>query len=116
MVHNFPADHKTEAGQPFWTSLKRLPKPITFDPDDPTHVHFLIAAANLWAYVFNVAPLQDKRAAAIIAAELKTNTFQPKNVVIKESEQDTREEKAEDDEVRVKELLDILSGKVFTDT
>ena len=94
----------------FWSSLKRLPKPLDFNPDDETHVHFLIAAANLWSYVFNVPPLQDKRAAAIIAAELKVNKFAPKSMVIKESETDTREEKAEDDEVRIADLVNILSG------
>lgn len=83
---------------------------MNFDPDDATHVHFLIAASNLWAYVFNVAPLQDKRAAAVIAAELKVQPFEPKQMIIKESATDTREEKAEDDEVVIAHLLKELSS------
>ena len=35
---------------------------INYDPDDATHVHFIVATANLFSYLFNVAPLQDKRA------------------------------------------------------
>jgi len=109
LTHTFPEDHKNEAGQLFWSSVKRFPKAFRFDPDDSTHVHFLIATANLWSYILNVPPLQDKRAAAVIAHELKVEEFRPKNVVFKESDTDTREEKAEDDETRIAELLKELA-------
>jgi len=73
-------------------------------------VHFLISTANLWSYVLNFPPLQDKRAAAVIAAELKVDTFQPKKVVLQENENDTREETAEDDDVRIAELTEELTS------
>lgn len=109
LIHTFPEDAKNDAGQHFWSSHKRFPKVVNFHPDDSTHVHFIISTANLWSYVFNHPPLQDKRAAAIIAAELPVETFKPKKVVIKENENDTREESAEDDDVRIAELIKELT-------
>lgn len=50
LLHIFPADHKDKDGQPFWSGPKRAPTPIPYDPNDPLHVHFIVAAANLIAY------------------------------------------------------------------
>lgn len=50
LLHIFPADHKDKDGQPFWSGPKRAPSPIQFNPNDPLHVHFVTAAANLIAF------------------------------------------------------------------
>jgi ubiquitin-activating enzyme E1 len=111
LLHTFPADHKTEAGQLFWSGLKRLPQAIEFDPKDNTHVEFVFATANLFAFVFKLDPITDKNWAAKTASEIKVNQYNPKKVVVKENEKDVKEEKAEDDEVVIEELSQLLSSK-----
>ena len=54
----FPEDHKDKEGQPFWSGPKRAPSPLTFDPKDPLHAHFVLACANLIA--FNLGLTQDR--------------------------------------------------------
>jgi ubiquitin-activating enzyme E1 len=34
----FPPDHLDSQGQPFWSGPKRAPSPITFNPEEPTHL------------------------------------------------------------------------------
>jgi len=50
----FPIDAKGKEGQPFWSGPKRYPSAQTFDPSDPLHVKFVVAAANLIAYTLGV--------------------------------------------------------------
>lgn len=57
LTHQFPADYVDEKTQePFWSGAKRFPTPITFDPADPTHMGFLLTAANLYAVAFGLQP------------------------------------------------------------
>ena len=44
LLYNFPKDSKTASGQPFWSGPKRAPDPLKFDPNDPTHYGFVLAA------------------------------------------------------------------------
>jgi ubiquitin-activating enzyme E1 len=39
---------------PFWSGPKRAPSPLKFNPDDRTHMDFIIAAANLRAANFGL--------------------------------------------------------------
>jgi ubiquitin-activating enzyme E1 len=110
LLHSFPPDHKVESGQLFWSGLKRLPKTVKYDATDPIHVEFIFATANLFAYIFKLKPITDKKAAAVEADEVSVKEFNPKKVVIKESDKDTKEEKAEDDDVRIAELTQLLSS------
>jgi ubiquitin-activating enzyme E1 len=110
LLYTFPPEHKTESGQLFWSGLKRLPKVLDFNPSDETHVEFIFSGANLFAHIFGLPPITDKATAAKIASNLQVEQYQPKKVVIKENEKDTREEKAEDDEVRIPQLVQLLSG------
>lgn len=49
LLFNFPLDMVTSSGAPFWSGPKRPPKPIAFCPDDPLHLAFIVAGANLRA-------------------------------------------------------------------
>ncbi|KAL1971292.1 hypothetical protein VTN77DRAFT_244 [Rasamsonia byssochlamydoides] len=61
LLYNFPRDSKTSTGQPFWSGPKRAPTPLKFDSSNPTHLGFIIAAANLHAYNYGIkAPTLDK--------------------------------------------------------
>ena len=54
LLHNFPRDSTTSTGIPFWSGPKRAPDPLKFDPKNPTHMGYVIAAANLHAYNYRI--------------------------------------------------------------
>ncbi|KAF2709122.1 ubiquitin-activating enzyme E1, partial [Pleomassaria siparia CBS 279.74] len=56
LLFNFPKDSTTGSGQPFWSGPKRAPDALKFDPNNATHVSFVIAAANLHAYNYGINP------------------------------------------------------------
>ena len=56
----FPADAVAPSGGgPFWHGAKRLPAPAAFHPDDPLHLRFVAAAANLQARVYGLNGCSD---------------------------------------------------------
>ena len=57
MLKNFPPEQTQKDGTkrvPFWTGTKRVPAPITFDANVPSHVTFVVAAANLRAEAYGL--------------------------------------------------------------
>ena len=57
MLKNFPPEQTQKDGAkrvPFWTGTKRVPAPITFDANVPSHVTFIVAAANLRAEAYGL--------------------------------------------------------------
>ncbi|KAK6063553.1 ubiquitin-activating enzyme E1 [Seiridium cupressi] len=54
LLYNFPKDSTSSTGQPFWSGPKRAPDPLKFDPKNPTHYGFIVAAANLHAFNYNI--------------------------------------------------------------
>jgi ubiquitin-activating enzyme E1 len=56
LLYNFPKDSTTGQGQPFWSGPKRAPDALKFDSANPTHVGFVIAAANLHAFNYGINP------------------------------------------------------------
>ncbi|CAK4030370.1 Ubiquitin-activating enzyme E1 1 [Lecanosticta acicola] len=61
LLYNFPKDSKTSSGQPFWSGPKRAPDPLQFDPSNPTHYGFILAAANLHAFNYDIKPNNDRK-------------------------------------------------------
>lgn len=61
LLYNFPKDSETSSGTPFWSGPKRAPDALKFDPNNPTHFQFIVSAANLHAFNFNIkSPGNDK--------------------------------------------------------
>ena len=54
LLHNFPKDSTTSSGAPFWSGPKRAPDPLQFDPSNPTHMGFIVAAAHLHAFNYGI--------------------------------------------------------------
>jgi len=54
LLHNFPKDAETASGTPFWSGPKRAPDPLKFDPNNKAHFDFVVSAANLHAFNFNI--------------------------------------------------------------
>lgn len=54
LLHRFPRDSVTSTGTPFWSGPKRAPTALTFDINDPTHLNYVVSAANLHAFNFGL--------------------------------------------------------------
>nr|XP_027201221.1 ubiquitin-like modifier-activating enzyme 1 [Dermatophagoides pteronyssinus]XP_027201222.1 ubiquitin-like modifier-activating enzyme 1 [Dermatophagoides pteronyssinus] len=54
LLFNFPPDYTTTTGAPFWSGPKKCPHPINFDPSNSLHLDFVMSAANLRAYLYNI--------------------------------------------------------------
>lgn len=54
LLYNFPKDSETSSGTPFWSGPKRAPDALKFDPNNPTHFGFIVAAANLHAFNYDI--------------------------------------------------------------
>lgn len=54
LLYNFPKDSVSSTGTPFWSGPKRAPDPLKFDPNNKTHFGFIVAAANLHAFNYNI--------------------------------------------------------------
>ena len=54
LLYNFPKDSTTSSGAPFWSGPKRAPDPLKFDPSNPTHMGFIVAAAHLHAFNYGI--------------------------------------------------------------
>lgn len=54
LLYNFPKDSVSSTGTPFWSGPKRAPDPLKFDLKNPTHFSFIVAAANLHAFNYNI--------------------------------------------------------------
>ncbi|XP_010922602.1 ubiquitin-activating enzyme E1 1 isoform X1 [Elaeis guineensis] len=58
LTFTFPEDSATSTGAPFWSAPKRFPRPLQFSSSDPSHLHFVMAAAILRAETFGI-PIPD---------------------------------------------------------
>ncbi|KAK8106402.1 Ubiquitin-activating enzyme E1 1 [Apiospora kogelbergensis] len=54
LLYNFPKDSTSSSGQPFWSGPKRAPDALKFDPKNKTHFGFVVSAANLHAFNYNI--------------------------------------------------------------
>lgn len=81
LLFNFPSDQLTSSGQPFWSGPKRCPKPIKFNADEPLHLDYVVAAANLKAEVYGVPQNRDRVFIKRIASGIQVPPFEPKSGV-----------------------------------
>lgn len=73
LLYNFPPDQQTTSGAPFWSGPKRCPSPLAFDPSDELHLDYVVAAANLRATVYGMAPCTDRAKIAKVAASIQVS-------------------------------------------
>ena len=50
-----------DGGKLFWANPKRLPHPLEFSLNDPLHVQFVSAFANVWAHMWGIEHVRDER-------------------------------------------------------
>lgn len=104
LISAFPLDLVLKDGSLFWTSPKRPPTPLVFNPDEESHYGFVMSAAQLYARVYGVAvdPAQLERGAVLdILATVAVPEFRPKNKTIV-TDESVKKEQAEKEEAKGK--------------
>lgn len=83
LLHTFPKDSVDKNGVPFWSGTKRAPTPVEFNPTDPLHIDFIVAASCLRAanYGLHVSEKVDVSSLMSIASGVMVPEFQPKHGV-----------------------------------
>ncbi|KAM6226124.1 ubiquitin-like modifier-activating enzyme 1, partial [Porphyrio hochstetteri] len=78
LLHNFPPGQKTSSGTLFWSGPKRCPHPLTFDPDNPLHLDYVVAAANLFAQSYGLGGSRDRVGVAELLRHVRVPPFAPR--------------------------------------
>ncbi|EIN10793.1 ubiquitin activating enzyme [Punctularia strigosozonata HHB-11173 SS5] len=81
LLYSLPKDAVTSTGQPFWSGPKRAPDPLTFNSNDPTHLSYIIAAANLRAANYGLKGENDPNLFKKVADSVIVPEFTPKSGV-----------------------------------
>lgn len=81
LLFNFPADQLTSSGQPFWSGPKRCPKPIKFSVDESLHLDYIVAAANLKAFVYGLPLNRDRDYIKRVVGGVTVPPFEPRSGV-----------------------------------
>ncbi|KAF8175962.1 ubiquitin activating enzyme [Mycena galopus ATCC 62051] len=79
LLHAFPKDVRTDSGQLFWSGPKRAPDPLVFNVDDPTHLQFIISAANLHAFNYGLPGQNDPAVIRAVVPSVVVPEFIPKD-------------------------------------
>ncbi|KAK4544375.1 E1 ubiquitin-activating protein [Oleoguttula mirabilis] len=77
LLFNFPKDSQTSSGQPFWSGPKRAPDPLKFDPNNDTHYTFVLAAANLHAFNYQIKASSDRNHVLSVLDHMIIPDFKP---------------------------------------
>ncbi|GAB0202351.1 ubiquitin-like modifier-activating enzyme 1 [Grus japonensis] len=105
LLHNFPPGQKTNSGTLFWSGPKRCPHPLVFDPDNPLHLDYVMAAANLFAQSYGIGGSRDRGAVAELLRHVRVPPFAPKaGVRIHVSDQELQSAATALDDGRLEEL------------
>lgn len=118
LLHNFPLDHVTTSGTPFWSGVKRAPTPLSLEDPEVAELalDFVYAATLLRAEIFNISVDRNdsnlREHIRSLALAVKVPDFKPKNgikIKVKDDEED-EEEKVEDED----NLFDRLSKEMIS--
>ncbi|KAM4612885.1 ubiquitin-like modifier-activating enzyme 1 [Polymixia lowei] len=115
LLHCFPPEQLTSSGVPFWSGAKRCPHPLTFNPDNTTHVDYVEAAANLYGQIYGIAGTRDRAAIRDALDKVRVPSFAPKSSVkihVTDKEMEDDKEKGMDDvgKDRLEELKEKLAS------
>ncbi|XP_074692655.1 ubiquitin-like modifier-activating enzyme 7 isoform X7 [Strix aluco] len=78
LLHTLPPEHEASPGVPFWAGNRSCPHPLTFNPDNDTHLEYILAAARLFAQAHKVPPCNDRAAAQTILRSVVLPPFEPR--------------------------------------
>ena len=116
LLHLFPEDHVNEDGQRFWSGPKRCPVPIKFDANDPVHLSYVAAFANLLAFNLKMKQNRDMGHIAKVATGTKVEEFKPKTGMKIQTEENQKVEEEpvfnDEDEEKANKLIAVMKGGV----
>lgn len=119
LLHNFAPDHQTSSGQPFWSGPKRCPKPLTFDVNDPMHLDYVYAAANLKAEMYGLSQVRSRSTVAELVEQVNVPVFAPRSgitIALTDAALQAEQNNGEGlDESRVQTIINELSTLNKTD-
>ncbi|THV05471.1 ubiquitin activating enzyme [Dendrothele bispora CBS 962.96] len=81
LLFSLPKDAVTSTGQPFWSGPKRAPDALTFNSNDPLHLGYIVAAANLHAYNYGLKGETDMNVYRKVADSVIVPEFTPQSGV-----------------------------------
>uniref|UniRef100_A0A7S2S539 Ubiquitin-activating enzyme E1 C-terminal domain-containing protein n=1 Tax=Mucochytrium quahogii TaxID=96639 RepID=A0A7S2S539_9STRA len=114
LLFNFPAGMVTTTGAPFWSGTKRQPTPIEFSMDDSEHMAFIIAAANIRAFNYNLKGDTDEARFRAHLPTVDVPPFKPKSgVKIAENDQELKNQQEQsEDMMDVDTVADNILGEL----
>jgi len=103
LQHSFPEDCSkkdpdTGLVQPFWSGTKRYPRYAVFDRTNPEHAAYVMACANLYAFMYKIPQIHDRKKFEDVLSKAKITLQEwvaPKKNV---SEDDEKNDAAQTDE------------------
>uniref|UniRef100_A0A667WQT3 E1 ubiquitin-activating enzyme n=1 Tax=Myripristis murdjan TaxID=586833 RepID=A0A667WQT3_9TELE len=113
LLHCFPPEQVTSSGLPFWSGAKRCPHPLTFDPNNTTHMDYVVAAANLYGQIYGIKGTKDRASIKKVLEEVRVPPFSPKSSVkiyVTDEEMDAEKQRGNDDAARLDELTEKLAS------
>ncbi|XP_071751291.2 ubiquitin-like modifier-activating enzyme 1 [Centroberyx gerrardi] len=115
LLHCFPPEQVTSSGLPFWSGSKRCPHPLTFDPNNTTHMDYVVAAANLFGQIYGINGTRDCASIRQALERVQVPSFIPKSSVkiyVTDKEMEDDKEKGSDDasKARLEELKEKLAS------
>lgn len=111
LLFSLPEDATTSTGQPFWSGPKRAPKPITFNANDPIHMEYIVAAANLHAFTYGLRGETDPAVFQKVLSNVIVPEFTPRsNVKIQINENEAPATNSTNDASSNVDLTEIASS------
>ncbi|CAG2061919.1 unnamed protein product [Timema podura] len=114
LLFNFPPEQLTSSNQPFWSGPKRCPAPLIFSSEEPLHLDYIVAAANLKAQVYGIPQNRDRAHIVRLVNDVKVPEYIPRSGV-KIAETDSQVQMANGsgnlDHDRMQQLLSDLPSR-----
>ncbi|KAF9580912.1 SPS-sensor component ptr3 [Lunasporangiospora selenospora] len=108
LLFNFPKDSVTSSGALFWSPPKRPPTPLVFSAEDPMHLEYIIAAANLHAFNYGLKGETNPELFKQVLASIVVPEFSPKSgVKIQVNENETMPSE-DSDQAELQKLINSL--------
>jgi len=107
LQHSFPEDTKkkdpdTGVEEPFWSGTKRFPRFAVFDRTNPSHAAYVMACANLYAFMYKIPQVTDRKKFEDILSHAKISLQEwvpPKKNISEEGGEKTVDAPMESDEL-----------------
>ncbi|XP_063148086.1 ubiquitin-like modifier-activating enzyme 7 isoform X2 [Candoia aspera] len=77
LLYNFPREHETSSGLPFWSRSKRCPQQLHFDYNNTTHKTFIVIASRLFAQTHRLHVHEDEATTFQVLLDLHLPPFHP---------------------------------------